>query len=58
VRVRYNPAERQAIVTAGVRAFCLAGQDLPAEAMADLFLDHLAAIDRLLVGPGELEACA
>ncbi len=45
-RVRYRPAEKRAVVASGVRAFCLARQDLPAEAMAQLFIDHIASIER------------
>lgn len=40
-RVRYRPAEKQAILTWGVRASCLARRDLTASAMAELFLAHL-----------------
>jgi hypothetical protein len=42
-RVRYNPAEKQAVHEHRVRAFCLARQSLAATAMAQLFLDHLDA---------------
>jgi hypothetical protein len=40
-RIRYRPAEKAAIVTWNVRAFCLARRDLTAPVMATLFLDHL-----------------
>ncbi len=43
-RVRYNPAEKQAVQEYRVRAFCLARQSLTASAMAQLFLDHIDAM--------------
>jgi hypothetical protein len=44
-RVRYNPAEKQAVQEYRVRAFCLARQSLTATAMAQLFLNHIEAIN-------------
>ena len=46
-QIRYRPAEKMAIVTYSVRAFCLSRRDLTAPAMADLFLGHLDAIVRV-----------
>ncbi|HET9060000.1 MAG TPA: hypothetical protein VFN61_08770 [Acidimicrobiales bacterium] len=43
-RVRYNPAEKQALLDYRVRAFCLSSQALTASAMAQLFLGHLGAM--------------
>ena len=41
-KVRYNPAERQAIREHRVR--CLSSQGLTADQMASRFLDHLGSI--------------
>lgn len=43
-RVRYNVAERESVLTHGVRCFCLSNQNLSADAMAARFLDNLEAI--------------
>lgn len=43
-RIRYNPAERQAVKFHRVQAFCLSSQNLAADAMAQRFLDNLDAI--------------
>ena len=43
-RVRYNPAEREAIRKHRVRCFCLSSQSLTADQMASRFLDHLGSI--------------
>ena len=43
-RVRYNRAEKDAVIQHRIRCFCLARQDLPAQTMAQMFLDHLPAI--------------
>lgn len=40
-RIRYRPAEREALVTHGVRAFCLMGGNLRAHEMAALFIASL-----------------
>jgi hypothetical protein len=48
-RVRYNPAEKQAVQAFRVRAFCLARQSLTATAMADLFLSKIEAIAQACV---------
>ncbi len=51
-RIRYNPAEKAAVVTFGVRGFYLTRQDLTAQAMAGRFLDNLDAIVDACAGPG------
>lgn len=43
-RIRWNPAERAAVLRYGVRAFCLTRQDLSAEEMAARFVVRLPAI--------------
>ncbi len=43
-RIRYKPAERDAVVRHAVRCFCLTSQSLPADEMARRFLDNLPAI--------------
>jgi hypothetical protein len=43
-RIRYRPAERDAVLAAGVQAFCLVKGNLRASAMADLFI---AGIDEI-----------
>ena len=43
-RVRYNAAEKAAILLHEVRCFCLGRRDLSAEAMADRFLVNLDRI--------------
>lgn len=45
-RVRYNPAEKYAVQTFRVRAFCLARQSLTAADMAQLFLANIDPIAR------------
>jgi hypothetical protein len=42
--IRRRPAEQRALVAHGVRAFCLAGGNLPAAEMAARFLANLDAI--------------
>lgn len=44
-RVRYNLAEREAVLSHGVRCFCLSNQNLSADDMAGRFLDNLDAIE-------------
>lgn len=48
-RIRYNPAEREAVKEHAVQCFCLSSQNLSATDMAARFLDNLEAIT---------EACA
>lgn len=43
-RVRYRPAELQALQDAGVRAFCLTNANLRGEEMAQRFVDQLPKI--------------
>lgn len=43
-RIRRTPSERDAILTYGVRCFCLTRQDLKAEDMARYFLENLVAM--------------
>jgi hypothetical protein len=43
-RIRYNPAERAAVLRHSVQCFCLASQSLSSEEMARRFLDNLDAI--------------
>jgi PIN like domain len=51
-RVRYNRAEKLAIVSSGVRCFCLARRDLPADEMAARFLRNLESITLACAEPG------
>lgn len=53
-RIRYNPAEREAVKAHDVRCFCLSSQQLSGEAMAERFLANLDRITRACaerVGP-------
>ncbi len=43
-RIRYNAGERAAVLSYGVKCFCLASQTLPAEEMARRFIRSLDAI--------------
>ena len=43
-RIRYQPAEKAALVAHAVRCFCLTGGNLSADDMAACFLDNLDAI--------------
>lgn len=45
-RIRYNPAERSAVLRHSVQSFCLTSQYLSAHDMAERFLDNLAAMAR------------
>ncbi|MGQ0658873.1 MAG: hypothetical protein ACT4NU_12420 [Chromatiales bacterium] len=47
-RIRYRDAERKALLTAGVRAFVLTAKDLSRPALANVFLQALPAMRRLL----------
>lgn len=51
-RVRYNAAEKAAIVRHHLRCFCLARRDLGAADMAGRFLDNLKRIERACETPG------
>lgn len=53
-RVRYNVAEKQAIIRFEVRCFCLARQDLPGPEMAERFLVNLPRIVEACREPGPL----
>jgi hypothetical protein len=43
-RIRYNPAEREAVTAHAVRCFCLSSQNLSAQEMVRRFLDNLGSI--------------
>lgn len=45
-RIRYRGAERAALTTSGVAAFCLASANLNVAAMAGLFISHRTEIWR------------
>lgn len=51
-RIRYRPAEREALVRAGVVAFCLAGGNLRAAAMAEMVVSQIDPIRRICSRPG------
>lgn len=46
-RIRYRPAELEALTTAGVRAFCLTNANLRGAEMARRFVDQLPKITRI-----------
>ncbi len=43
-KIRYNPAERGAVLRHSVQCFCLTSQSISADEMARRFLDNLVAI--------------
>lgn len=45
-RIRYNPAERSAVLRHSVQCFCLTKQSLSSDEMARRFLDNLDAIEQ------------
>ena len=45
-RIRYNPAERGAVLRHSVQCFCLTSQSLASDEMARRFLDNLDAITK------------
>jgi hypothetical protein len=52
-KIRYRPAELEALTTSGVRAFCLTNANLRGADMAKRFVDQLAKITRIATnGPG------
>lgn len=51
-RIRYNPAEREAVMAHAVQCFCLPSQSLSADDMAARFLDNLDAITTACAEPG------
>ncbi len=52
-RIRYNPAERAAVLRHSVRCFCLTSQSLPADEMARRFVDQIETIaDACRADPG------
>lgn len=51
-RIRYNPAEREAVKTHDVRCFCLSSQSLTGDAMATRFLNNLTRIAAACERPG------
>ena len=46
-KVRYRPAELEALTASGVRAFCLTNANLRATEMAQRFVDHLPRIQSI-----------
>lgn len=53
-RVRYNPAEREAVKASRVRCFCLSNQNLSAADMANRFIDNLDAIAAACAAAGPM----
>jgi hypothetical protein len=51
-RIRYNPAERGAVLRHSVQCFCLTSQSLSSDEMARRFLDNLDAIAKACEEPG------
>jgi hypothetical protein len=51
-RIRYRPAERQALVRHRVMAFCLTSGNLCAHQMAELFLGSIEEITAACRDPG------
>lgn len=51
-RVRRRPAERDALMDAGVRAFCLTNAQLRAEEQTARFIDNIHRILRTAQAPG------
>lgn len=52
-RIRYRPAELDALIAAGVRAFCLTNANLRGTAMAKRFSEQLFAIGKIAMAqPG------
>ena len=46
-RIRYRPAELEALTASAVRAFCLTNANLRGTEMAEQFVDHLPRIGRI-----------
>lgn len=46
-KIRYRPAELEALTTAGVRALCLTNANLRGSEMAQRFVDQLPKITRI-----------
>jgi hypothetical protein len=51
-RIRYRPAERQAVVAAALRMICLTSGNLKADEMVARFRDNLEAIEQWWPKPG------
>lgn len=51
-RIRYNPAEREAVREHAVQCFCLSSQNLSAAEMARRFLVNLEAITEACAASG------
>ncbi len=52
-RIRYRPAELEALTTSGVRAFCLTNANLRGAEMAQRFVEQLPKIEKIARGqPG------
>ena len=51
-RIRYNPAERDAVKAHAVQCFCLSRQNLSANEMAARFIESLEAIERACAEDG------
>lgn len=50
-RIRYRPAELEALTAAGVRGFCLTNANLRGAEMAQRFVDQLPKIQRIASEP-------
>lgn len=50
--IRRNEAERQTVISAGARMFCVPRADLRADDLARRYLDNLAAIAHAAESPG------
>lgn len=51
-RIRYNEAEKAAVLEHSVRCFCLSGKNLKAVDMADIFMGNLRSITKACQGDG------
>ncbi|MCL2472028.1 MAG: hypothetical protein FWF25_09890 [Propionibacteriaceae bacterium] len=51
-KIRYRPAERQAVLSAKLRMLCLASGNMKAEEQVECFRANMAAIERWWSRPG------
>jgi len=51
-RIRYRPAERQAVLTAQLRMLCLTSGNMTAQEQVECFRENLAAIEQWWPKPG------
>jgi len=51
-KIRHRSAEREALVTAGVRAFCISSGNLTSAVMAEYYIRHQDRIWQLATGEG------